>query len=760
MRASIPLTKDLVLIGGGHAHALLLRRWVAEPLPGARITLISPEPTTPYTGMLPGHIAGLYSRADLDIDLVRLTRRAGARLALGAAVGIDRTTRRVRLVDMDGAPRPDIAYDALSIDIGVTSAMPALPGFAEHGRPAKPLGPFADHWEAFVATVPSLDRPPRAAVIGGGVAGIELAMAMAHRLRQVADNADITVLEAGETPLPGLSAAARTRLTPHLERLGITLRTSAEAAELTAGDVILTNGDSVASDFTVGAAGAKPHPWLAGTGLALTDGFIDVGPTLQSTLDPEVFAVGDCANMTQDPRPKAGVFAVRQAPVLLRNLKAILSGGRLARFRPQRDYLKLISTGGRNAVADKFGQALDGAWVWRLKDHIDRQFMTQFTAPMSAPAPKAPHPAALGVRERINADVPLCGGCGAKASANALKLALTRLPAPVRLDVLSRPGDDAAILAVEPAAARHRTNRPSPHAQGCARFKGVQVVTTDHLRAFTDDPWLMARIAAIHALGDVWAMGAKPQAALATVILPEMSELMQAETLREILESAGAVLRGAGADLVGGHTSLGAETTIGFTVTGLLDGPALTLSGAHPGDALLLTKPIGVGVLLAAEMRQQASPADIAAAYRGMSRPQTETAGLLSAKAHAMTDVTGFGLAGHLLNMLEASGAGAQLQVQTIPLMPGAAALSAAQVRSSLWKSNRDAVAERLIGDLDASPADLLFDPQTAGGLLAAVPSYHADTLVKQLNDAGETAAVIGEVLEPPARGEARLQLI
>ncbi|MBX2855717.1 MAG: selenide, water dikinase SelD [Rhodobacteraceae bacterium] len=756
MRASTPLTKDLVLIGGGHAHALLLRGWAMEPLPGARITLISPEPTTPYTGMLPGHIAGHYTQAELEIDLVRLARRAGARLALGAATGVDRTTRRVRLVDLDGAPRPDIAYDALSVDIGITSAMPDLPGFTQHGRPAKPLGPFAAQWEAFLTRVPALGRPPRAAVIGGGVAGVELAMAMAHRLRHLtgpmevqADTpaelqAEITVLEAGETPLPDLGAAARARLLQHLERLGVTLRTGAEAAELAAHDVALTTGDSIASDFTVGAAGATPHPWLTETGLALTNGFIDVGPTLQSTLDPEIFAVGDCAHMTHAPRPKAGVFAVRQAPVLLYNLKAALSGGRLSRYHPQRDYLKLISTGDRNAVADKFGLAFNGAWLWRSKDRIDRRFMAHFTGPSDMPAPEIPRPAALGVRERIEGAGPLCGGCGAKAGANALKLALTQLPTAQRADVLSRPGDDAAILGIN----------------GSAPQQAAQVITTDHLRAFTDDPWMMAKITAVHALGDVWAMGARPQAALATVILPEMSELMQAETLREILDGAGAVLRKAGADLVGGHTSLGAETTIGFTITGLLDGPALTLAGAQPGDALLLSKPIGVGVLLAAEMRQQAPGAEVVAAYRAMLRPQIEVSILLSAQARAMTDVTGFGLAGHLLNILEASGVGAQIRLEAVPLLEGAAALSAEGVRSSLWTSNRDAAMERLIGDLDSPLAELLFDPQTAGGLLAAVPAESADALRKQLHSLGFPAAIIGEVLKPPARGEARLQLV
>ena len=170
-----PLTRDLVLVGGGHAHALVLRAWGMDPLPGARLTLINPGPTAPYTGMLPGHVAGHYSRAELEIDLVRLCRHAGARLILDRAVGLDRAAQRIEL-----AGRGPVAYDVASFDIGITAEMD-LPGFAEHAIGAKPLDLFAARWRAFREEVTAGDRVPLA-VIGGGVAGVELALAMAHDL--------------------------------------------------------------------------------------------------------------------------------------------------------------------------------------------------------------------------------------------------------------------------------------------------------------------------------------------------------------------------------------------------------------------------------------------------------------------------------------------------------------------------------------------------------------------------------------------------
>ncbi len=271
-----------------------------------------------------------------------------------------------------------------------------------------------------------------------------------------------------------------------------------------------------------------------------------------------------------------------------------------------------------------------------------------------------------------------------------------------------------------------------------------QTLTTDHLRAFSLDPWLMARITAIHALGDIWSMGANPQAALAQVILPLMGEDQQAETLREIMEAAQSVFGPEGADIVGGHTSLGAELTIGFAVTGLSATPPVTQAGARAGDRLILTKPIGTGVILAAEMAGRAPGRVVEGALRSMNRPQGPAARLLAPVAHAMTDVTGFGLAGHLLSILDASGVAARLDPGAVPVLPGAADLVRAGEGSSLLPTNRRAAARMALPE--GPLGDLLFDPQTAGGLLAVVPAEQVDRVLDALRDMGEAAAPIGRI--------------
>jgi selenide,water dikinase len=710
--AHLPLTHDLVLIGGGHTHALVLRKWGMRPLPGARVTVINPGPTAPYSGMLPGFVAGHYDREELDIDLVRLARFAGARVILGAAEELD---LKQRLVHVPG--RPPIAFDLCSVDIGITSDMPGLPGFADHAVPAKPLGPFATRWRAFLEDEANGSAP--VVVLGAGVAGCELAMAMAHALSVRGRAAEVTLIDRSDA-LTDIETRARETLLTQMAALEIKVLERVEVAEITTEAVLLSDGRSIPSGFTTGAAGARAYDWIGQSGLDARDGFVTVGATLQ-TSDPSVFAVGDCAAMTHAPRPKAGVYAVRQAPILYDNLCAAMTGGQMRRYQPQKDYLKLISMGEKSALAERFGLPLSGPLMWRWKDRIDRKFIGKFRDLPVMDAGELPPVHTSGLKEALG-DKPMCGGCGAKVGRGALRRALSALPGTDRTDVTTLPGDDAALLQT-----------------GGAR----QVMTTDHLRALVEDPVVMTRIAAVHALGDIWAMGAEPQAATATIILPRLAPALQERTLGEIMQTAAEVFRAAGAEIVGGHSSVGSEMTIGFTVTGLCTRDPITLAGGRPGDVLILTKPIGSGVLMAADMAGAARGEWIAAALDHMMRPQT-TASRLLASARAMTDVTGFGLAGHLHGICEASGTGAVLHLDAIPALNGAEEMAAEGIRSTLYPENRALVPELPTG----GKADLLFDPQTAGGLLAAVDPGEADAILAALREQGIPAARIGALTD------------
>lgn len=708
---SVPLTRDLVLVGGGHAHALVLRKWGMNPLAGARLTVINPGPTAPYTGMLPGHIAGHYSRDTLEIDLVRLARFAGARLILSHATGID---RGARLIHVEG--RAPVAYDTASIDIGITATM-GIAGFSEHAIGAKPLDTYAQAWRDFMDAVKEGALPPNVSVIGGGVAGCELAMAMAFALRNLGVAPTITVIEAG-SHISGVSPQARSKLIRAMTELGVRVVPDAQVERITRTHVELSGQPPITTSLCVGAAGAFPHAWIGETDLPQHNGFIVIDPDLRVHGETHLFAVGDCAHMPFAPRPKAGVFAVRAAPVLYDNLRASLSDGPTRPFKPQKSYLKLISLGGKSAMAEKYGMALAAPLLWRWKDRIDRAFMDQLEDLPPMPTTALPSVMAAGGQEDALAS-PLCGGCGAKVGAAILRNGISTAQGALGPDIVAGPGDDAAILR-----------------QPDGTF---QVLSTDHLRAFVEDPVQMTRIAAVHALGDIWSMGATPQAALSNIVLPRMSAPLQERTLREISEAASDVFTRAGATMVGGHTSMGAELTIGFTVTGTCATMPITLGGAKSGDVLLLTRPIGSGVILAAFMAGSAPARVVTQALGTMEQSQDIAAKVLQA-AHAMTDVTGFGLAGHIQEICMASKLQAEIWHDKIPLYEGARALSDRGIHSSILQANTADTATTGIAD------PLLHDPQTAGGLLAALPLAAAEAAVSELRSKGLEGWIIGKL--------------
>lgn len=707
----LPFVRDVVLIGGGHAHALLLRRWGMRPMPGARLTLVNPSATAPYTGMLPGFVAGHYTRDALEIDLVRLARFAGARMIFGYVTHIDREAKQLSV-----SGRPPISYDIASLDIGISSNMPEIAGFSQHAIAAKPLGPFAARWQAFVET----EKKGPVCVIGGGVAGVELALAMHHRLNATGKKCPVTVIEAHKI-LSGTSKATAQKLRDAMSSAGVQIVEGTTPGEIHADHLRLSDGTTIPSSFTVGAAGARPFTWLEETGLQLSNGYVSVDATLRSVNDPSIYAVGDCADLTHAPRPKAGVFAVRAAPVLTANIQADLTGSARKRFAPQSQYLKLVSLGKKSAVADKYSLAASGDWAWRLKDFIDRRFMDRLNHPPRMPVPTVPDRAAKGTVEALG-DKPMCGGCGSKVGASVLDDAIAALTLKDHPDILKSTGDDAAIINFG---------------------KRQQVISTDHIRAFWDDPYLMTRIAALHAMGDVWAMGAKPQAMLAQITLPRMSEALQSNTLREILAAAEEIAMETGAPLIGGHTTQGAELTLGFTVTGTLSETAKTFDQARSGDQLILTRPIGSGTLMAAEMGGTAAGDDVEAVVKEMATSQAGPAEILAASAHAMTDVTGFGLAGHVQRMAAAAGLTAQINSAAVPHYPGALQLAEAGVASTLVPSNRASLGISLP---DTAAAKLLVDPQTAGGFLAAVSPSQTEQTIRRLSDIGLKPAIVGHL--------------
>jgi len=722
-RPAVPIRTDIVLVGGGHAHVAVLRRFGMRPEPGVRLTLVAREVETPYSGMIPGHFAGHYTRAECHIDLVRLARFAGARLVHASATGLDLAGRRV-LVD---GGRPPVVWDFVSLDTGSTPDASAIPGAAEHAVAVKPIDGLlaaVAQWERDLAAG---SAPFRLAVIGAGAGGTELAMALNYRLGKVAGaRLSVVLADASAEIVPTHNAAVRRALARALRERGIETALGHPVRAIEAGRIERAGASIVAFDRAILVTGAGAPAWPAASGLA-TDarGFARVATTLQSVSHPGVFAAGDLASVEGHALPKSGVYAVRAGPVLADNLRRAARGEALRLWVPQRHALALVSTGGKSAVASRAGLAFSGPAMWRLKDWIDRRWMRRYQElPSMGDGSGAEGEAALAQMR--------CGGCGAKIPASVLRRALARLPAQARADVLAGldAPDDAAIVA------------PPPLGE-------VLVQTVDQFRAFVDDPYLFGRIAALHCLADIWAMGAQPRTALATVVLPDGPAAKQEEDLAALLGGAAAVLAEAGAVLVGGHTGEGAELAFGLAVTGHgAPDRLLRKRGLVPGDAIVLTKPLGTGIVLAADMRARAEAAWVEAAMVSMLRPVGPAAAILAAHGvRAATDVTGFGLAGHLGEMLAASGVDAELDLAALPALPGARALLGEGIESTLAPANRAAIHET-VGDLAAPGASLLVDPQTSGGLVAGVAADRVQACLAALHAGGDAhAAIVGRVV-------------
>jgi selenide,water dikinase len=734
-----PVVKDLVLVGGGHAHVTVLKKFAMKPVPGLRITLITRDIHTPYSGMLPGYVAGLYDYDDCHIDLGPLARFAGARIYHAELEGFDLENKRVIARN-----RPPISYDLLSLNTGSRPNSIDIPGVDEFALAAKPIDLFLTKWHNLIERVRTSSGQFRVLIVGGGAGGVELALSTQHRLQQ-------ELTQSGDDPKrlhyslvtqsEGIMYMHNPGVVRRFERIfserNIGITTHRRVCEVKSDRVMLDDNSSLPADAVIWVTTAAGPEWLSASGLDVDEaGFVKVGNDLQSLSHEQVFAAGDVASLP-DSRPKSGVFAVRQGPVLARNLRAAATGKPLHRYRPQKNFLGLVGTGNKYAISSYGSWSYESAWLWKIKNGIDQRFMHKFNQLPEMDDKQGPQFAsgiadAAAIKE-LSTIAMRCGGCGAKVGATVLSRVMERLPDEKRDDVLiGRTGaDDCAMLAVP---------------QG-----KVMVQSVDYFRAFIEDTFTFGAIAANHALGDIFAMGAEPQSVLAIATVPYGRERVVEESLYDLLAGALHILQPTGAVLAGGHSSEGAELAFGLTVNGLIDpNKVWRKSGLKPGNALILTKAIGTGTLFAADMRGKAKGRWVDAAIQSMLVSSQSAAKCLQRfEASACTDLTGFGIIGHLIEMTKASEVDAVLHLDALPLLDGALDTVAAGILSSLQPQNLRL--RRAIQDIESSakhPAfPLLFDPQTAGGLLAGVPGEQADACVKELHKMGyHDTRIIGHI--------------
>ena len=701
----------LVLAGGGHSHALLLRRWAMHPekRPEGLVILVSQRSTTLYSGMVPGLIAGRYNLDEVSIDLRQLTDQAGVALVIATITGIDLAGRQLLLEQ-----RPALRFDRLSLNVGAITRAPS-PCSQEHRdalTPIKPLEPVLDLLERHDGNPAAQSTWPPFTILGAGLAGLEVALALRRRWPE----RRLQLISKPEQPRPELAQAIAAAGIEHN---------------------VANRGDGDYGGPGLRCTGSQAPAWLEASGLPCCpqSGRVQTTSTLQVQGHPELFASGDCAVIREAARPPSGVWAVRAARPLARNLEAAGRGQPLQRWNPQRRALQLLG-GHRQGHAVAWllwGRWVLGpqAWLWHWKERIDRQFIRTFRT-----QPAMDH-AATG------AEPMRCNGCAAKLPAQSLETALNR----AGLQTLGSAPEDANPLP------GNLTSSGQPLLQ-----------SVDGFPALVSDPWLNARLTTLHACSDLWACGARVQAAQAVVTLPLSDAAIQEGLLEQTLGGIQSALRPQQACLLGGHTLESRQVAVApasqsvqvvLSVCGTPTERLWPKRGLQAGDQLLISRSLGTGVLFAAAMEGQAHPSDLDMALEQMSTSQhhllEELLTLQKAHPkdiHAATDITGFGLLGHLGEMLGPARPQEQLsvtlQAEAIPALPGALTLLENGKASSLAPANRrawslldqDRVTLQFSGITPGSlqrqaVLELLVDPQTCGPLLVSVTRPVAEALLR-----------------------------
>jgi selenide,water dikinase len=672
----------------------------------------------------------------MEIDLVRLCAAAGARLIVGQPTGLDLAGRRLLF-----AGRPPLPYDVLSIGIGSVPKPPELELDGETVLAIKPMQTFLDRLDSRLRGLASRieARALRVVIAGGGAGGTEVAFCLPPRIQaQVGIVPEITLVNATDQVSTGIQPRTAELVRREFESRGVKLILNQRVLKVADGSVGLENGEQLHADLILWATNAEAPAILATLGLPTDErGFLATRPTLQTTADQPIFAVGDSGTIIASPMPKAGVYAVRQGPILRKNLRRLVEKQPLLTYRPQKGFLKLLNTGDGRAIGEYRSFSFQGRWCFQLKNGIDSRFIDKYQdyRPMSQLGAMTPSPE-TAMR---------CAGCGGKVGGSILASVLNRLEHSTSSRVLvglDAP-DDAAVV------------RPSSN--------GALILSADFFAAPLDDPFLVGRLAALHAASDAFAMGAKPSVALALATVPYGRPRQQEQWLMELLSGGLAELKRMGTTLAGGHTIEGPQPTVGFTILAEPgSGRLLTKGGLRAGDHLILTKPLGTGMLLAAHMRA-ACRADWMSELLHTMLSSNEEASAVTERYDitSVTDITGFGLAGHLLEMLRASLLAAELHLNQLPLLPGVIELWAQQIESTLAPANRAVEAEIDVATHLRESAEyaVLFDPQTCGGLLLGVPEPNVQEVMQQLERSSDIPVRDVGVVREFEQSKARLHI-
>ncbi|WP_269616617.1 selenide, water dikinase SelD [Prochlorococcus marinus] len=710
----------LVLAGGGHTHALVLLRWAMNPKlkPAGMITLVNKASTTTYSGMFPGVVAGKYKIDEILIDLRNLASKAGVSFVLAEIEGIDLKEKKLLL-----SGRPEIEYSSLSLNIGTKTNLNSKSTISVDKCLAVPIKPFFQSYKFIVGQDKHKDDSSAKpfVIIGGGLAGIEIAFSLRKRWPK---RAIYLKVKSGRK--------INNNLLTHLKFLNI--------------EITQKNPSDLYPKLI--CTGNKSFDWIKDSGLPLDEnGRVLTKNTLQVLNYPELFAVGDCGVIKDHPRPSSGVWAVRSAKPLAKNLESLSKGLKLEKWKPQRKAIQLLDINSINKKSKAFmswGEVMIGPFDFlsRLKESIDINFISKFDLIKDIDSEMSSE------KEMIK-----CRGCASKLAFTPLRSVLKKL------DSIEPSADDSIDI-------------------GILNSSKNLIQSVDGFPALISDPWLNGRLLAFHSCSDIWACGGSVVSAQSVVNLPAVPNNLQQELLFHFLEGVNSALTIQGAKLIGGHTlesrkiaedpfSLGIESSL--TVNGTIDNKKYFWSkgGMKKGDQILISRSLGTGIIFSAFMNGKVRPYIIDSVLIEMNKSQHNVVNYINqltiVKQHpkvvnACTDITGFGLLGHLSEMLESTNNDQLkmnleplkivLKLDHIPVYDGVKELVDKGFESTLAPSNEvflknidgdknlkfELISNNFISNnsLYNTMLKILVDPQTCGPLVISCPSIYSERLTKE----------------------------
>jgi selenide,water dikinase len=710
----------LVLAGGGHTHALVLLQWAMNPKskPAGMITLVNQSSTTVYSGMFPGVVAGKYKIDEILIDLRKLASKAGVSFVMAEIMGIDINGKKLLL-----AERPEIQYSLLSLNIGAKTNLNSKSLIRGNKELAVPIKPFYESYKFIVdQDIHKHDASAKPfVIIGGGFAGIEIAFSLRKRWPKR------TIL---------LKVKSGRNIHKNLLR------------NLKALDIKVTQKKLSSSYPTLICTGNKSFNWIKDSGLPIDrNGRVLTKKTFQVHNHPELFAVGDCGVIKDYPRPSSGVWAVRSAKPLAKNLDFISKGLKLEEWKPQRKAIQLLDINLRRNQSKAFiswGEVIIGPFNFlsRLKESIDKKFISKFYLIKDIDSNM------FSKKEMIK-----CRGCAAKLSLTPLSKALNKL------ELIESSKDDSIDI-------------------GIFNSNKTLIQSVDGFPSLISDPWLNGRLLSFHSCSDIWACGGSVISAQSVVKLPSIPNNLQQELLFQVLEGINSALTIQGANLIGGHTlesrqisqepfSLEIESSL--TVNGIIDDKKYFWSkgGMKKGDQILISRSLGTGIIFSAFMNGHVKPYILDSVLKEMNKSQHYIVNYINQlttinpylkMVNACTDITGFGLLGHLSEMLESTNSDQLkmnleplkviLELDNIPVYDGVKELLDKGFESTLAPANEiflknidgeKTLRFELLSNYSVSNSSfynrmlkILVDPQTCGPLVVSCPDIYSENLIKE----------------------------